>query len=241
MADYIFEEGEEVTTGTHGETNYLFSEGDPVPNTGLSEFVFEDGTGLGGGLAYEVNGNGLNTLEPVKTAEGPCTFYGYTNAAATHGYDKADTVTIFVHRNTNNGRLSIVQTGGDNGTDEPGTKYQINYDVSINGYGNLSGSGPGCVDGQDTDYVLLDGEIDDEFQDTYSFNGYSGHDTDGWVIDGSAVSDITFTFEEGGSHGVSGDNIPSAVELITSDGPTPDGGGRVSVGFDGSLRLVLSE
>jgi len=45
---YIFESGEGVILGKHGDTNYVYASGEPVPNSGLSEFVFESGTGLGG-------------------------------------------------------------------------------------------------------------------------------------------------------------------------------------------------
>lgn len=49
MADYIFLKGERLNTGSHGETDYVFASGDPVPNSGESSFVFETGIGLGGG------------------------------------------------------------------------------------------------------------------------------------------------------------------------------------------------
>lgn len=48
-SNYVHESGEPIAVGTHGETNFLFHSGDPVPNTGRSDYVFESGVGLGGG------------------------------------------------------------------------------------------------------------------------------------------------------------------------------------------------
>lgn len=47
-SDFVYESGEPIGVGTHGETDFLFHQGDPVPNTGDSEYVYEAGTGLGG-------------------------------------------------------------------------------------------------------------------------------------------------------------------------------------------------
>lgn len=48
MTDYIFDRGAPVTTGFHGETDYVFASGEPVPNNDVSNLVFESGFGLGG-------------------------------------------------------------------------------------------------------------------------------------------------------------------------------------------------
>jgi len=48
MTDFVFEQGDKIQTGTHGDTEYVFAGGDPVPNTGGSDFVFESGVGIGG-------------------------------------------------------------------------------------------------------------------------------------------------------------------------------------------------
>lgn len=45
---YIFEKGSEVDVGFHGEHDYVYASGEPIPDTGNSEVVFESGTGLGG-------------------------------------------------------------------------------------------------------------------------------------------------------------------------------------------------
>jgi hypothetical protein len=46
-SEFVFESGEAISVGIHGETDFLFHSGDPVPNTGKSKVVFESGVGLG--------------------------------------------------------------------------------------------------------------------------------------------------------------------------------------------------
>ena len=47
-SDLVFEQGEAIDVGSHGDDDLLYHDGDPVPNTGASSLVFEAGTGLGG-------------------------------------------------------------------------------------------------------------------------------------------------------------------------------------------------
>jgi len=49
-SDFVFEEGEGIDVGTHGDHDYVFADGEPVPDTGQSTIVFEDGTGIGGNV-----------------------------------------------------------------------------------------------------------------------------------------------------------------------------------------------
>jgi len=51
-SDFVFERGERVPIGSNGETDYVFVSDDPVPNTGVSELVFESGVGVGGVSEY---------------------------------------------------------------------------------------------------------------------------------------------------------------------------------------------
>lgn len=46
---FVYENGEAVDLGSHGDHDYVFADGTPVPDSGDSPFVFEDGTGIGGG------------------------------------------------------------------------------------------------------------------------------------------------------------------------------------------------
>lgn len=47
---FIYESGKEISLGAHGEHSYVFASDSPVTDAGLSEYVFESGTGLGGGV-----------------------------------------------------------------------------------------------------------------------------------------------------------------------------------------------
>lgn len=47
---YIFEQGESIDIGSHGEHDYVYASGDPVNDGGDSGVVFESGTGLGSGF-----------------------------------------------------------------------------------------------------------------------------------------------------------------------------------------------
>lgn len=53
MADYLFERGEEIATGSHGDHDYVYASGEPVPDTGPSTLVFESGVGIGGGIIID--------------------------------------------------------------------------------------------------------------------------------------------------------------------------------------------
>lgn len=49
-SSYFFESGEPVQIGSHGDTSYFYHSGEPVVNSGDSTYLFESGTGVGGGL-----------------------------------------------------------------------------------------------------------------------------------------------------------------------------------------------
>lgn len=48
-SDYIFESGDPIHVGSHGDHDYMFASGDAVTNGGDSPLVFQTGVGLGGG------------------------------------------------------------------------------------------------------------------------------------------------------------------------------------------------
>lgn len=229
MADstYVFESGEAIEIGGHGQTDFLYHSGDAVLNQGLSTYVFESGTGLGADLLYEVNNNGLNDLEAISTAETHKDFYGYDdngNKGATHGYDEYQVVTVFLHENTNNKTFGIILTVGDNGNNEPDTSVKVNYSVTINS----------------ADYLEKDGESNDEFTTDYAGLGYNGPSTDGFALDADSIGDITFTLDNSYNHSGQGNTSgPDDFRLITKDGTTPDGGATIYAGMSGSIRFVV--
>lgn len=56
MPDWLAISGDSITTGEHGATDFVYAEDSPVPNTGQSNIVFEEGTGIGG-LSWVVYNN----------------------------------------------------------------------------------------------------------------------------------------------------------------------------------------
>jgi len=73
MTDYIFEQGEAIALGSHGEHDYVFASGEKVPDTGTSTLVFESGTGLGG-VSLVVGGTEVGFYE---TNESHADFWDY--------------------------------------------------------------------------------------------------------------------------------------------------------------------
>jgi len=73
--DIVFEAGEPITVGEHGQHDFVYVEGEPAYDDGLSELAFEEGTGMSGGLGLDdyVFGNGVtaevNRNAPVYEGE----------------------------------------------------------------------------------------------------------------------------------------------------------------------------
>lgn len=53
MPDWLTVTGDAVRTGEHGEHDFVYAAGEPVPDTGISNVVFEAGTGWGA-VGWEV-------------------------------------------------------------------------------------------------------------------------------------------------------------------------------------------
>lgn len=55
-SDFVYEEGEAIDVGSHGAHDFVFVEDRPVTDTGVSDFVFEADTGIGGApIFYDVS------------------------------------------------------------------------------------------------------------------------------------------------------------------------------------------
>lgn len=48
LSNYVFESGDAIEVGSHGDHSYVYHSGNPVLDSGRSNYVFESGTGLGG-------------------------------------------------------------------------------------------------------------------------------------------------------------------------------------------------
>lgn len=47
QSGYVFEKGGAIDVGSHGDHDFVYHSGDPVPDSGESDFVFEAGVGFG--------------------------------------------------------------------------------------------------------------------------------------------------------------------------------------------------
>jgi len=81
MSGFIYEEGEEVLTGSHGATELAFAEGNPIPDSGVSDLVFEEGNGIGGaGIILSPETTGVHETGYTHTE-----FYNYQGTESGHG------------------------------------------------------------------------------------------------------------------------------------------------------------
>jgi len=104
--DYIFEEGRGVLVGEDGEHDLLQADGEGVLDKGLSDFVYEEGTGLGG-ASFEIEDVQTGAFE---SGLSHTDFYGYdgTQAPNAQGLVKqgiddisSDATYIFIHYDAN--------------------------------------------------------------------------------------------------------------------------------------------
>lgn len=105
QSDYVFESGESITVGVHGQTEYIFSSNNPVTNQGVSNFVFESDFGWGGstseyGFGYGVGsgaaaGNvGIGYFDNARIVDGPIIDSAEDNNLSEYGYDTGGTWTV---------------------------------------------------------------------------------------------------------------------------------------------------
>lgn len=233
MSDFVYESGEAITTGFHGETDFVYASGDPVPNNGVSDLVFESGTGLGGG-SFVVDGVECGIFE---TNETHSEFYGFdygdptTHATGLEDFgmdDQPNTYTtyVFVHREASTGSIAI---GFWHHSEESGSgSMQVDLDGSA---GHLD-STPVVTDDEPTE-----------------------HDADNYETD--ADGDIYFTHQHGreAGDGVMYEITDPGFEMtaIMSSHPTesdpqteqwrgrgPDNNNSVSGGAGTSINIQIS-
>lgn len=200
---YIFESGESVRVGTHGDTDYVYASGDPVPNTGGSTLIYETGVGLGGGdiWSYAYDQTDLSTVGAITSEQNHTEFYDYQGSSGFHGYYQGSELTILLHRDTTDGTYSLVVTA--NAPEE-------------SGYSNRSHGTLNTQFSQNIDYAETDGEGGDFFGSDSAGNEWNAPSTDGYSIYLDGVNEITLSFS----------NVSGIIDtrVITSDGPPPHGG-----------------
>lgn len=198
---YIFDEGEAVEIGEQGEHDALYADGDPVPDTGRSTLVFEEGTGLGGEAATVTisDSNGKSTgdvviIERDQTIED---YYGFDDSgdsASAEGpinnFLELRKTTFYVYKNQSTGEYSFGYVHDVFRPDERDTGGRVDFDVS------------GLP--QNTSHVVQDDPPSGN--DSYSFNPPNGtidqqwgdRNTDGIALGKFTTSDLdgtTVTFD----------------------------------------------
>jgi hypothetical protein len=112
-SNYTYISGDPLLFGSHGETDYLYHSGNPVPNAGVSDLVFESGVGLGGSVVYEGVEAGY-----FETNETHSEFYNnqygnsrpHAQGLKDFGMDDQSnihTTYVFVHRDSGNDSYSL--------------------------------------------------------------------------------------------------------------------------------------
>lgn len=134
MADYIYEKGTPINTGSHGETDYVFASGEPVTNSGESDFVFESGFGLGGTGVIEISdGTGtesaaVGVIEKNQTVEN---FYDHEPDLYARGdvlnWAEAKTASFMFYLDTENDILSVIGIYDSRNSDSGG---ELDLDIS---------------------------------------------------------------------------------------------------------------
>jgi len=127
-SDYIFESGEAIDVGSHGETDYVFASGEPVANSGDSSFVFESGTGLGGLSGITVvfrdsNGETTGSIGTYSAPYDPSTWYYDQNGKGTLQEIGSDTWIIYEDTSVSPSQYSILcqySTGNSEEADHSG-------------------------------------------------------------------------------------------------------------------------
>lgn len=197
-------------------------------------------------IEYEINGAGLNSLDPITGTANPRDFYDFVDLGGDppygyggHGYGEQHVITMFVYHNTVDDQYAVI----------------LNCGYELEEYDGGWGAELHFTENVDTaaDYVVKDDPGRDDFANTfesdYSRHGWGSDDSsstdtseaDGWALKANAFQDVTFTVEENTEAPDRVNNrMPHDFRLITADGKPPDGGAVSYAGTDGSIRLTFT-
>lgn len=239
---YIYESGEEVTVGSHGAHEYVYASGEPVTDSGVSDLVYESGTGLGGGLLYAVNGGDLKPLQTQKTAQPHYKFYNEEltdnnfdsdqgTSSADHGYVRSEAgMRVVAHENTDTGSIAILFTFGNNNDGGEVTPCQLQFGQTI-ASPDYCAVWDGEENQSDEDYWPVDGD--------YANVHWSGS-TDVIGIDVEGFTDTTFKVADTSAPTLGNPKRDFTGWDIVTEESDPPGSGVVNIdnGHGGSLRIV---
>jgi len=150
-------------------------------------------------IEYEINGNGLNVLDPILGTQDPVDFYDYTGSGAPssgwgdHGYGSQHDVVLWVYHNQSEDQFAVIASCGL-------TNQEVNgpWGCDINFSETISTG----------DYVVKDDPNNDlynTFGSSRSKHGWGNQgsssssdssDADGWAIKANGFRDVSFTISE---------------------------------------------
>lgn len=185
-------------------------------------------------LEYEVNGGGLQTLEPITGTEDIDPFVGFTEGSnggtyPTHGYGQQYEFTIFLYHNTVADRYTLFFQGGYEYDENDGLGAKCNFTETITTADYVIGN---SFQAQETDYFDSAWGVNPNSDDESSQSFCGG-------IKANAFFDCEFTLSQSDHTFSSGADprLPDDFQIITQDGGTPTGGNVVSAGTSGTIRL----
>lgn len=233
MSDFVFESGEAIDLGAHGDHDYVFASGEPVPDTGVSSLVFESGTGLGGGNSVTIRDDAgeetaaLPLIEDSQTIEnwydygGGGGSFGSSGAGQITNWTADNYVTVLLYRNTSSGDVSAVAHYDKVDTGTPGGDIESSWsDI------------PG-----DWDLAVEDdpGEISFNPPSATGDQNYTVGACDGWAIRAPSAGTMTWDMDavKDNTQGVA---PPDFIRYIGSDGSTIER----SLGTDTQVEISIS-
>lgn len=234
---YIFDRGEEIQIGSQGEHDVLYADGDPVPDTGQSTLVFEEGTGLGGDQAKVVisdsQGESEGDVSIIERSQTVEDYYGYaeTDSQSAEGdinfFLELRKSTFYIFKNQSTAEYSFGWVHDVYRPQEQDTGGDITIVMS-----GLPGS---------SSYVVRD---DNPINDSYSLNPpdgsiahlWDGENTDGVAIgkfDATELQGVTVTFDVTQyEYDRDGEHRPEDIKFAGDDGTT------VERAYDGTNSTI---
>lgn len=121
MVDFVYESGEPIVVGSHGQTDHVFASGTPVTNGGESSLVYESGVGLGGGNVIDDFERG--NLDPYDTSNSG----GYFAVVESPVYEGGYALQIRQNYADDNSRYYVRSTSGLTAYPSPGDTFSFWY------------------------------------------------------------------------------------------------------------------
>lgn len=85
-SEFVFESGEPISVGSHGQDDYVYHAGNAVPNSGDSALVFESGVGFGSAIIDDFEDGDVAEWRRLAGYSGDDTFNASTNRAFNGAY-----------------------------------------------------------------------------------------------------------------------------------------------------------